>query len=72
MAKKQLDTDKVFTAVLLLFLGMAIAMVACTLIAAHQPANNYSCNDGWQIEQRDNEIVKTYVEENDTCKKGLR
>lgn len=69
---KQLDKDKVFTGVLFILLGAAIAMVICVLIAAHQPAQNYKCSDGWQIEQRDNEIVKTYVEENDTCKKGLR
>lgn len=68
----KLDKDKVFTALLLLMLGAAIAMVICVLIAAHQPTQNYKCSDGWQIEQRDNEIVKTYVEENDTCKKGLR
>lgn len=68
----KLDKDKVLTALLLLMLGAAIAMVICTLIAAHQPTTHIGCNDGWQIEQRENEIVKTYVEENDTCKKGLR
>lgn len=74
MAKKKqkIDKDKVLTAVLLLMLGAAISMVICTLIAAHQPTTHIGCNDGWQIENRGDEIIKTYVEENDTCKKGLR
>lgn len=62
--------DKVLTSVLLVLLGMAVATVVCTLIAAHQPTQNFKCNDGWQVEERDGEIIKTYVEETDTCKKG--
>lgn len=62
--------DKVLTSVLLVLLGMAVATAICTLIAAKQPTQNFKCNDGWQIEERDGEIIKTYVEETDTCKKG--
>lgn len=70
---KALDKDKVFTAVLLLFLGAAIATLICVLIAAHQPTQKVTlCNDGWTRETRDGQIYETYLPENDTCKKGLR
>lgn len=72
MAKKTpLDKDKVFTGVLFILLGAAIATLICVLIAAHEPTGTYKCSDGWTIEERDNQLIKTYVEENDTCKKGI-
>lgn len=69
---RQLDKDKVFTGVLFILLGAAIATLICVIIAAHQPTTHISCNDGWHIEERDGEIIKTYTAETDTCKKGLK
>ena len=55
MAKKTpLDKDKVFTGVLFILLGAAIATLICVLIAAHEPTGTYKCSDGWTIEERDN------------------
>ena len=64
-----MNRTEILTGVLLFLLGAAMSMGICVLISAHQPVQNRKCNDGWQIEERDGEIIKTYVEETDTCQK---
>lgn len=70
--KKPLDKDKVFTCVLCILLGVALSVLLCIIIAIHSPAQKKVelCNDGWTREEKGGRIYETYLEENDTCKKG--
>lgn len=60
----------ILTALILVFIGAAIAMVMAVIIEAHKPPTRHVCNDGWTREEVDGKIVETYLPDNDTCKKG--
>lgn len=68
--KKKIDKDNVLTALICVFIGVAIAMIIVILIELHQPAKVVkNCNDGWSTQYEGDKIYKTYIPENDTCTK---
>lgn len=66
-----MNKQDIFTGVLFVLVGAAVAVVGFILIQMHTPAKEkvQLCNDGWSYENKDGRIYETYVPELDTCKK---